>query len=90
MNGLMTPDGIATLAARRAMQATLDADRRSARLQAARRHEDELFAGADRLALSIGGFLRRLRKSEMGSTGPTPLQLPERQRAAARAGRDAA
>lgn len=90
MNGLVAVDGTTTLAARRAIQATLNADRRSARLQAARRHEDELFAGADRLALSIGGFLRRLRKSEGESTGPTPLQLPERQRKAERSDRDAA
>ena len=79
MNGLMNSNDLVTLAARRAMQATLDADRRSARLQAARRHEDDLFAGADQLVLSIGGFLRRLRKSDTGSARPTPLQLPERQ-----------
>lgn len=90
MNGLITPDTSATLAARRAMQATLDADRRSVRLQAARRHEDELFAGADRLTLTIGGFLRRLRKSESGSACPTPLQLPERPSKAGFASRDAA
>jgi hypothetical protein len=78
---------MAALTARRAIQATLNADRRSARLQAARRHEDELFAGAERLTLTIGGFLRRLRKSEMESTCPTPLQLPERKR---RADRDVA
>ena len=90
MNGAMTPDAMATLTARRAIQATLNADRRSARLQAARRHEDELFAGAERLTLTIGGFLRRLRKSELGSACPTPLQLPERAREAERADRDAA
>lgn len=90
MNGMVTPDAMATLTARRAIQATLNADRRSARLQAARRHEDDLFAGAERFTLTIGGFLRRLRKSEMGSTRPTPLQLPERTHEAARADRDAA
>ncbi len=68
----------AMLAARRAKQTILDADRRGARLQAARRHEDDLLAGADRLVLNIGGFLRRLRKSEGAPDRPTQLHQSER------------
>lgn len=71
-------DPMAALAARRVKQAILDADHRGARLQAARRHEDDLFAGADRLVLNIGGFLRRLRKSEGESDRPAQLHRPER------------
>lgn len=71
-------DPTVALAARRAKQTILDAGHRGARLQAARRHEDDLFAGADRLVLNIGGFLRRLRKSEGASDRPAQLHRSER------------
>ncbi|HEY8600396.1 MAG TPA: hypothetical protein VIL85_18310 [Thermomicrobiales bacterium] len=83
-------DPLAALAARRAKQAILDADHRGARLQAARRHEDELFAGADRLVLNIGGFLRRLRKSEGELDRPAQLHRSERNASSAHDERDAA
>jgi hypothetical protein len=78
MSTKMYDDPMAALAARRAKQAILDADHRGARLQAARRHEDDLFAGADRLVLNIGDFIRRLRKSEGASDRPAQLHRPER------------
>lgn len=77
MNTPSHDDPMAALAARRAKQAILDADHRGARLQAARRYEDDLFAGADRLVLNIGGFLRRLRKSEGKSDRPPRLHRAE-------------
>ena len=83
-------DTMATLAARRTKQAILDADHRGARLQAARRHEEDLFAGADRLVLNVGGFLRRLRKSEGVSVRPAQLHQPERNASPAHDERDAA
>ena len=78
MSTVRHDDTMAALATRRAKQAILDADHREARLQAARRHEDDLFAGADRLVLHIGGFLRRLRKSEGATDRPAQLHRPER------------
>lgn len=90
MSTMTHDDTMATLAARRTKQAILDADHRGARLQAARRHEDDLFAGADRLVLNIGGFLRRLRKSEGVSDRPAQLHRPERNAVSAHDERDAA
>ena len=78
MSTMQHDDTMAVLAARRTKQAILDADHRGARLQAARRHEDDLFAGADRLVFNIGGFLRRLRKSEGEPDRPAQLHRPER------------
>ena len=90
MNNPMDDNPQAALAARRAIQAILDADHRDARLQAARRHEDELIAGADQFVLTIGGFLRRLRKTGSPETRPPPLHRAESHTPEAESRRDAA
>ncbi len=90
MSTMQHDDTMAVLAARRTKQAILDADHRGSRLQAARRHEDDLFAGADRLVLNIGGFLRRLRKSEGVSDRPAQIHRSERNTSPAHDERDAA
>lgn len=90
MSNPMHDNPQAALAARRTIQATLDADHRDARLQAARRHEDQLIAGADQFVLTIGGFLRRLRKTGNPASRPTPLHRAGLHAAEAESQRDAA
>ncbi len=57
----------------RRQQAIMDAAHRTARLQAARRHEEGLFAGAEQFVLTIDGFFRRLRKTTPTPASPIPL-----------------
>lgn len=81
---------LAAIAARRADLARADADRRAARLAAARQREETLFAEADRLAILMGGLLRRFKKEEPPHRHPTALRRPARVAREEAARRDAA
>jgi hypothetical protein len=70
-------EALAALAAHRDAQATLDARRRAERLDAARRHEEALLAGADRLTGRMGELLRRLKTTD-AHAGPTALRQASR------------
>ena len=75
---LFDQDELAALAAQRAAQVSADADHRAIRLAAARRREEELFAGAARLTRRMDQLLRRLKKTEAGHDRPIVLRQPDR------------
>jgi len=71
-------DELAALAARRTAQDSADADHRAMRLAEARQHEEDLFAGAERLTHQMGHLLRRLKKAEAQHDRPIALRQPDR------------
>lgn len=78
---------LAALAAHRATQRTLDEHHRARRLATARQHEEELFAGADRLLTSVGTLWRKIAGAEPHQEPPVALRQRGQE---GREGRDAA
>lgn len=76
-------DELAALAARRAAQVRADADHRAIRLAEARRREEDLFAGAERLTRRMGHLLRRLKQTGPDDDRPIALRQPDRDAAPA-------